>query len=269
MKKILNRIFAATVAMCLVVLTGCTRIETGEVGLRVGYDKQVGETELVAGSFNQTLVGDVITFPVRDIAMSLENKNPMTADNSALSDFDITMIYQITPSAVNELYTKKTKAFHAYDEGSGDWHLMYNYMQTIVNSAAYKVVRQYKSLEVADNRAKIEQEIREEVLTTLKSEKLDTALQITQVQVRSILPTKEIIAAANQFVRAQNELKVKTTEVEIAKKEAERISALNANSKAIEYMQAQTGMKIAEAIAAGKVNTTVVPSDFKGIVNVK
>ena len=44
-------------------LAGCTRIETGEVGLRVGIDKQISGTELLPGSFNQTLVGDVLTFP--------------------------------------------------------------------------------------------------------------------------------------------------------------------------------------------------------------
>jgi len=116
------------IAMSLVVgLSACTRIETGEVGLRIGFDKQVQSNELVAGSFNQTLVGSVITFPVRDVSVQLENKNPMTADNSALSDFDITVVYQINPSAVSDLYTKKTKSFHAVDE-TGDTYLMFNYI---------------------------------------------------------------------------------------------------------------------------------------------
>ena len=59
MKKIS---IALLVAMSGVV--GCTRIETGEVGLRVGFDKQVQSNELVAGSFNQTVIGDVLTFPL-------------------------------------------------------------------------------------------------------------------------------------------------------------------------------------------------------------
>lgn len=252
----------------VVVLSACTRIETGEVGLRIGFDKQVGNQELVAGSFNQTLVGSVLTFPVRDVSVQLENKNPMTADNSALSDFDITVVYQINSSSVSDLYTKKTKSFHHVDE-SGDTYLMYNYMSTLVNTAAYKVVRQYKSLEVADNRAKIEAEIQNAVLQTLKEDKLDTSLTLTLVQVRSILPAQAIINSANELVKAQNELKIKATEVEIAKKEAERIAALNANSKAIDYMNAQANLKIAEGVANGKVHTIVVPVDFKGIVNAK
>lgn len=34
-------------------------------------------------------------------------------------------------------------------------------------------------------------------------------------------------------------------------------------------LQAQAQMKIAEGIASGKVNTIVVPMDFKGMVNLK
>jgi hypothetical protein len=71
-------------------------------------------------------------------------------------------------------------------------------------------------------------------------------------------------------VKAQNELRIKQTEVDIAKKESERMAALSSNSaQSIAYMQAQAQMKIAEGIASGKVNTIVVPMDFKGMVNIK
>ena len=53
------------VSLLAVFATGCTRIETGEVGLRVGFDKQVKNEELLPGSFNQTLIGSVMTFPVK------------------------------------------------------------------------------------------------------------------------------------------------------------------------------------------------------------
>ena len=132
-------------------------------------------------------------------------------------------------------------------------------MGTLINNAAYKVIRNYKSLEVADNRAKIEQEIQQVVNEQLKAEKLDSAVHLTVVQVRNILPNKEILASATQYVRAQNELKVKQTEVEIAKKESERMAALANNSgQSIAYMQAQANMKIAEGIASGKVHTIVL-----------
>jgi len=252
----------------LISLQACTRIETGEVGVRMNASKQIEGTELQPGGFYQTLVGSILTFPVKDIAVTLENKTPMTADNSPLADFDITVVYGLSSTSVAELYSTKSRSFHS--ESKGDIYLMHNYMSTLVNNAAYKVVRQYKSLEVADNRAKIEAEIQQTVTEQLKHEKLDTAIQLTVVQVRNILPNADILASATQYVKAQNELKVKQTEVEIAKKESERMAALSSNSgQSIAYMQAQAQMKIAEGIAAGRVHTIVVPMDFKGMVNVK
>ena len=264
----MKRIFTLSILAAAVLATGCTRIGTGEVGVRVDAFKQIQGAELMPGSTPQTLIGSVLTFPTKDINVSLENKTPMTSDNTPLADFDITVVYSINPASVAELYSTKSKSFHGFEK-DGDMVLMYNYMLTLINNASYKVVRQYKSLEVADNRPKIEKEIQESVEAQLKSEKLDTALQLTVVQVRNILPNADILQSATNYVKAQNELKIKETEVQIARKESERMAALSANSgTSIAYMQAQANMKIAEGIASGKVNTIIVPMDFKGMVSV-
>lgn len=256
------------IALAILASTACTRIETGEVGVRIDINNQVQSNELQPGSWNQTLVGRILTFPVRDITVTLDNKTPMTADNSPLADFDITVVYNINPSSVAELYSTKSQSFHA-NTTSGDTMLMYRYMEILVNNASYKVIRNYKSLEIGDNRAKIEQEIKAIVAEQLHEEKLDNAMALTVVQVRNILPNAGILQSATDYVRAQNELKVKETEVAIAKKESERMAALATNStQSIAYMQAQANMKIAEGIAAGKVQTIVVPMDFRGMVNI-
>lgn len=258
-----------TVALLTVaaLATGCARIETGEVGLRVKWDKTVADEELQPGSMNQTIVGDVLHFQVRSIAVTLDDKHPQTSDNSTLKDFDLTAVYEINPTAVSSLWTKQSRAFHANNKE--EIFLMYNYMSTIINSAAYKAVRQYKALEVADNRDKIEQEVKRLATEALKEEKLDTYLTVSQVQVRNTLPADDIVASANAVVRAQNELRAKSVEVETAKQEAVRIQTLNSNAQAIPYMNAMANMEIAKAVAAGKVNTIIIPTDFKGMVNVK
>lgn len=249
-----------------VLLSGCfQRISTGEVGVRVDASKQIQGTELLPGSWNQTLVGEVLTFPVKDIAVNLENRTPMTADNSALADFDITVVYAINPSSVAELYTTKSKSFHTIE--GGDIYLMHRYIATLVNNAAYKSIREYKALEVADNRANIETSIRALVLEQLKAEKLDTAISLNVVQIRNVQPNAEILKSATAYVRAQNELKIKETEVEIAKKESERMAALSANSgQSIAFMEAQAKLTIAQAVAAGKVNTIIIPSNMTSLM---
>ena len=262
-----NTFKLALIAALIATTTACTRIETGEVGVRVNASRKIEGKELQPGSWNQTLIGSVLEFPVKDIVVALENKTPMTADNSALADFDISVVYSINPNSVAELYSTKSKSFHA--EGREGIFLMYNYVTTLVNNASYKTIRQYKALEVADNRAKIEEQIRVTVNEQLREEKLDTAITVNVVQIRNVAPNADILRSATEYVRSQNELKIKENEVKLAKLEAERMAALAQNSgQSIQYMQAQAQMKIAEGIAAGKVQTIVVPVDFRGMVNV-
>ena len=145
---------------------------------------------------------------------------------------------------------------------------MYNYVHQTARNAIYKAVRKYDALDMNDNRQAIENEVKELMIKSLSDEKLDGSVTISQVLLRSILPADTVVESANQLVRAKNEFKQKEVEVQTAKKEAERIAALNSNKGAIEYMGAMANMKIAEAIANGKVNTIVIPMDFKGIMNV-
>ena len=261
---------ALVIAALAVSTTACTRIQTGEVGVRVDASKQIQGAELMPGSFNQTVIGDVLTFPVRDITLNLDNKNPTTADNTALADFDITMIYGVNPTSVAELYSTKSKSFHFYDEKENDTLLMYNYLVNVVNNASYKAVRQYKSLEVADNRQKIEVDILKTVQDKLKEDKLDTALTVASIQIRAVQPNQEIVRSAAEAVKRENELRAKATEVEIAKKEAERMQALaNNGGQSIAYMQAQAQLTIAQAVRDGKVQTIIIPSNLTMLGDLK
>ena len=249
------------IAAAALSLSGClTRIQTGEIGVRVDLSRQIQGAELQPGSWNQTMVGTVLTFPVKDLVVQIENKTPMTADNSALADFDLTLVYNINPTSVAELYSTKSKSFHAFDERERDTLLMYNYIVTLVNNAAYKTVRMYTALEVADNRQKIEQQIQATVIESLKAENLDKDINVTLVQVRNIAANADIMKAATEFVRAQNELRQKSVELETAKLEAKRMEILSGNStQNIAYINAQANLTIAQAVKDGKVQTILIP----------
>jgi hypothetical protein len=246
--------------------TGCARIETGTVGVRIGFDKQVKKEELQPGSWNQTIIGDVLTFPVKDMQVDVADLTPLAADNSTVQDFDLAVIYSINPASVAEIWVEKNRGFHATAERGSDIYLMYNYVYQIARNAAYKSARNFESLKMNDNRAQIEIEIREQMIASLREERLENAVNINQVLVRNIMPAANIVESANALVQAQNELKKKQVEVETAKKEAERIAALNANKGAVEYMQAMAMINISEGIRDGKVQTIVVPSNFTALM---
>ena len=99
---------------------------------------------------------------------------------------------------------------------------------------------------------------------------MDSALTLNVVQVRNILPNAAILQSATDLVASQNALKVKENEIRIAEAEARRMQMLTANAgQSIAYMNAQSLSMIAEGVKNGKVNSVVIPFDFKGIVNVK
>lgn len=261
------------IASAVVLTTACSRIETGEVGVRVGFDKQIQPGELKPGSFNQVIIGDVLTFPVKDVNVLLENLTPAAADNSTMKDVDMAVVYNINPDQASELYATKNKSFHA--ENNGDIYLMYNYVVQNSRNALYKAARKYEALDMADKRETMEQFVKDEIARNLSEENLNGAITITQVLIRNVMPADSVVESANALVRAKNEFKQKTVEVETAKKEAERIQALNSNAGAIQYMDAQTRLKLADAeiikaqsIAAFKGNTLVINSSAVPVVPV-
>ncbi len=252
-------------AAAIAILPACTRIETGEVGVRVGFDKQVKPGELLPGSFNQTIIGDVLTFPVKDVNVVLNDMTPVAKDNSTMKDLDAVIVYNINPQQVAELYSTKNRAFHA--DFKGDTYVMYNYIVQNARNAIYKAARKYEALDMADNRENMERQIQEEINKNLAEEKLDGTITISQVLIRNVVPADSVVESANALVRAKNEYKQKEVEVQTARKEAERMAALANNSaSSIAFMNAQAALNISEGIKNGKVQTIVVPSNMTGLM---
>jgi len=248
--KIVLKISAIVAALSLA--TGCTRIETGEVGLRVGFDKQVSTGELLPGSFNQVIIGNVITFPVKEISVKVEDMTPLAKDNSTMKDFDTLVTYNINQAQVAEIYNSKNRSFHAVHDG--DVYLMYNYIFNAARNAIYKAARKYEALEMGDARQAMETEIKEQIVRTLAEEKLDGTIVIGQVLIRNIIPADSVVASANELVKAKNEYKTEEVKVATAKK---RNESMQANPMAIPLLKAE-----AEAEAMRKLPDAI--SNFKG-----
>jgi regulator of protease activity HflC (stomatin/prohibitin superfamily) len=243
----MKRFFTLSILAAAVLATGCTRIETGEVGVRVGFDKQVQSGELLPGSFNQVLIGDVLTFPIKDVNVTLNDMTPVAADNSTMKDFDAVVVYNINPQQVAELYSTKNKAFHA--EMKGDTYVMYNYIVQNARNAIYKAARKYEALDMADKRSEMEKFIQDEIVRNLAEEKLDGTIMISQVLIRNVVPADAVVESANALVRSKNELKQKEVEVKTAEAESRRMAALANNSaSSIAFMQAQAMLNISEVL---------------------
>jgi hypothetical protein len=253
----MKRIFTLSVLAAAILAAGCTRIETGEVGLRVGFDKQISTGELLPGSFNQTLIGDVITFPTKEISVKVEDMTPLAKDNSTMKDFDALITYNINQAQVAEIYNTKNKSFHARQDE--DVYLMYNYLVNASRNAIYKSARKYEALEMGDARQAMEIEIKEQLIRLLSDEKLDGTIVIGQVLIRNIVPADSVVASANELVKAKNEYKTEEVKVATARK---RNESMQANPMAIPLLRAEAeadAMRaLPNAIAAFKGQTLVI-----------
>jgi len=249
MKSVLK---VSAIVAALSLATGCTRIETGEVGLRVGFDRQISTGELLPGSFNQTIIGNVITFPVKEISVKVEDMTPLAKDNSTMKDFDTLVTYNINQAQVAEIYNSKNRSFHAMHDG--DVYLMYNYIFNAARNAIYKAARKYEALDMADSRQAMETEIKEQIIRTLAEEKLDGTIVIGQVLIRNIVPADSVVASANELVKAKNEYKTEEVKVATARK---RNESMQANPMAIPLLKAE-----AEADAMRSLPNAI--ANFKG-----
>jgi hypothetical protein len=249
MKSVLK---ISAIVAALSLATGCTRIETGEVGLRVGFDRQISTGELLPGSFNQTIIGNVITFPVKEISVKVEDMTPLAKDNSTMKDFDTLVTYNINQAQVAEIYNSKNRSFHAMHDG--DVYLMYNYIFNAARNAIYKAARKYEALDMADSRQAMETEIKEQIIRTLAEEKLDGTIVIGQVLIRNIVPADSVVASANELVKAKNEYKTEEVKVATARK---RNESMQANPMAIPLLKAE-----AEADAMRSLPNAI--ANFKG-----
>jgi len=261
-----KKIILALVAVGIVSSIGCTRVETGHVGIRTSFNGEIEPTELGVG-FHQTLIGSVHTYVANEITWKVENLTPQTKDRSQLEDLDLAYTYSINPSSIGDLVVKY-KGRDATDD-NGDRYPLALYVENVVKTATTDVVSRYDALEANEKREEIRNKIRTQAEAMFKEDGLAEAVNIHQVFVKNLQLSKTIMASANAVIISQNELKSKEYEVQTAKKEAERLVALSQNKGNIDYMNAKSLSDIAEGVKTGKVNTIVVPFDFKGIVNVK
>lgn len=262
---LLNKMVIGLISVGIVTITGCTRVETGHVGIRTTFSGVVEPQELGVG-FHQTLIGSVDTYVANEITWKIDNLTPQTKDRSQLEDLDLAYTYSVNPGMIGDLVVKY-KGRDGVDN-RGDRYPLALYVENVVKTATTDVVSKYDALEANEKREEIRNKIRTQSEAMFKEDGLAEAVQIHQVFVKNMQLSKAIMASANQVIISQNELKTKDYEVQTARKEAERLTLLASNKGNIDYMNAKSLSDIAEGVKTGKVQSIIVPFDFKGIVNV-
>lgn len=270
MKKLL--LVALMSMIGLSSLAGCTRIESGHVGIQTNWNKTIEPGELNPGTHSSVFV-DITEVVANEINMPIDNLTPQTKDKTILNDIDLNLVYTVNPSNISDLYVRY-KNRHAFIDGQV--YPMYLYLDTVARSAVSDAVGEYDALDANSHRKDIENKIQLAVVSKLKEEGIDGMIKINQVIVKNLKISPELQRSSETVITAQNELKAKSFQVDTARKEAERMQLLASQSgpQYIEFMKAQANLiqaqGLADAVKSGHVpNWVVMPVDSKMIISSK
>jgi regulator of protease activity HflC (stomatin/prohibitin superfamily) len=266
MKKFLKLCF---VVLMMSMFAACGRIDTGHTGVRTHWDKTVDSAVVTPGPY-LAVTDSVQQYVTNEVTFEIKDLTPQTLDRSYLKDLDFSYTYKVTSNNLPALVTDFKNRTAVYGD---DYYPMGLYVDTQIRAAAFTAAGKFNAMDANAHRSEIEKDIIQIVTNKFHEEKLDGIISVSQVTIRNIEVDPKLQDAVVRQLNAQTDNKTKDVEIDTANKETKRIEALQAagnstaNAGYIALLNAQSNAKIAEGIANGRVNTIVVPSDFKGIVN--
>lgn len=260
------------IVLLWILVASFTRITDADVGIRQTFSGEIEDKVLEQG-LHQTLIGDVIKVSKRNLVLSVESQ-PIVIEKIPMQDFQLKVNYGIVPSNAAIAY-KTEKAQHIITD-DGDVYLLGQYVQYVANSAINDVVSRYRALEVNDNRAKIETEIKNSINLKLHAQAKDKFVKVNEINILKVSPPKSILDSSLAIVNSQNALKTKQNELETARVETEikKVLAENASAQYVELLNAESEKIKAEALLEaakkGTLNSMiVVPDKFTSIGQIK
>jgi regulator of protease activity HflC (stomatin/prohibitin superfamily) len=229
----------------LVVLPrSCTRVETGEVGLRKTFTGTV-EMEPLSPGFHQSLVGQVLIFSAREVLVPVKDLHPVTADKLPMEDVDVQFTYQVNPRSIPLLYTKYSATYHV--EHDREIFVMQRFIEQFVRSAVADAIARFPALQVNDKRTEIVGLIQEDVNGKIKREGLDKDIAIGQIVFTTVQIPRVIVESTAAVVKAQNEAKAAEYTANVARVTAQGTadaSVIKAKGEAEAVRQQATAIQI-------------------------
>lgn len=199
------------------VMSGCGRIETGNVGIRKNFDGTISETIVGTGWYSSVLSG-VEEYTTKEIAINLENMTPKASDNLSLKDLDVTVRYRaVDPAAVRSLVVTK---FNASIKDDAIWLPGYTIVKSASLSQLGTIVSGMESMTVHAKRDQLEAAARASIQKTL-DESDPNKFIITQIIVRDVTTDNTIEESIRTVVAKGKELEAAKLSVAIAEKNAE------------------------------------------------
>lgn len=210
---------SALIIALLAALSGCTQIDTGNVGVESAMGQV--KPEVLSPGVYFTLFKKVEEVSGKEIPLQLNDLRPQTNDKITLQDLDLDIYVQIDTSKAPAIKTRWPGDATGLEKDHAV-ALGLNYVSRQAREAIYSDIAKRGSATVHTERA----DIASKVVTALQAD-LDASAGkgwffVRSVNVRNLVTDQALEANIKAAANAQFEVKKKELEIEVAHKEAER-----------------------------------------------
>lgn len=254
----------ALVAFAWIAMTGCTRINSGQVGVEKSFTGEYSKEPVDVG-IHMTILRTLYAYSTREIPVKMENLRPTTKDNtSILSDLDVEVQYSVNSDKTPVLAVKYANMHGKSENDSSTTLPAYFLVEKQAKSVVADAVAKFDALEIASKRNELEDIIRKNLQSDL--DKNDPgAFIVSRVTISNLLPDVKIQESIRAIAESANKKQVALNNLEIAKTQAleNKVRSESLDGKILAEKQLEAMVKMGE-----RGNVIIVPIDFKGMINI-
>ena len=202
-----------SLVVIVLVLPNCALIEDGEIGTKITLG-EYADTTYTGITVYDHLISSMNVYNVKEVPMELEDLQPKAGDDLSLREFDVTVYFQPNATKTVENLIKYKGSATRFGGGLKTVGLSIAFKEA--RSAVYDAIGEVSSMTIHKNRTSIASSIKEKANVSLSS---DIGV-ITRVVIRKALPDESIELDIQNAIKLEKQLEAKTTEREIAIKDA-------------------------------------------------
>ena len=212
MKYILGILFAA-------LMTGCTQIDTGNIGV----EKTLGQVnkETMHPGVYFTLFKSVTEVSTKELPLAFEDMKPQTSDKITLADLDVDIYMQIDPGKAVDIMTRWPGDV-THERGDDGERIGMNYVKRQAREAIYTAVSKRSSATIHTERSELAAEVVKALQTDLDESAGKGWFFVRSANVRNLVTDPALEEAIKQAANRNFQIAAKQKEVELARAEAER-----------------------------------------------
>lgn len=224
----MKRFASFLTALVLVAITGCTQIDSGNVGVSV-YRGNTSLEEKPQGNYF-TPIETLNEFTTKEVSFPLNDLKPKTANQITMADVDVDIYFKATPGKVADTVVKyqgDVVEHRAIVKGSDSKDLVAGYNKVLreAREAVYVGVSRFQASEINNKRAELAEAIVQQLQKEL--EKTDPGVwTVTGANVRSLNTDPAIEASIRAAAETDQAIDRAKKEVILAQEQAKRLKAV-------------------------------------------